>query len=634
MTSTRRLVGWAGAHLRALGLLSLVFTFAAAAVGFFAVFVPRERRTAIEAWRVALSFRGDVLRDNLDRIIAKDQADARMLAVLPDARALLSGALTAPQAEACRGRLLDVLRPLAEVLGSRGVALQDAAGKPVVSAGSLPPGLGATDVETNVVRGCREEVEFARDDRGRPLLTYTSPVVARPGGETRGCAVVAVDPEGSVYALLGAQVVPGPTSEAVLVQRGGDQILFLSPLRHSRAAPLTLRLPIGGAAFAARLALEGQESFGAFVDYRGVPVLAAVRGLKSAPWGLIVKVDEDEALAPFRKEVFQSGIIGSALLLALFAVAVTFWHALRARSEVELARSEARSLALVQDVLDQSSSLVYIHDTEGRLLLGNRAFQSAVGASSETIAGQTREAFMPARIAAEHRKNDLEVINQRRSIAIEETNEEPDGRHVYSTVKFPLLNAQGDVYAVAGMSTDITAGKRAAEDLAKSEAYFRSLIENSLDLTAVLDPDGCVRYTSPSVERILGYKPEELAGRSVFELIHEEDRKNAEARFHQVLAEGTRIETIEIRFKHRDGSWRTISVIGKSLLPETGMTGLILNARDLTERLQLEAQFQQAQKMEAVGRLAGGVAHDFNNLLTVIQGYGELLKATLADDSE
>jgi signal transduction histidine kinase len=140
-------------------------------------------------------------------------------------------------------------------------------------------------------------------------------------------------------------VVPGPTSEAVLIQRGGDEILFLSRLRHRADAPLTLRLPVGSAPFAARLALEGKEDFGAFVDYRGVPVLAAVRRLKSAPWGLVVKVDEDEALAPFRKNALESAITGSALLLGLFASAAGFWGALAARGEAEVARSEAREAA-------------------------------------------------------------------------------------------------------------------------------------------------------------------------------------------------------------------------------------------------------------------------------------------------
>ena len=106
------------------------------------------------------------------------------------------------------------------------------------------------------------------------------------------------------------------------------------------------------------------------------------------------------------------------------------------------------------------------------------------------------------------------------------------------------------------------------------------------------------------------------------------------SRLHELVVAGSAPQKAEVRFGHRDGSWRPLSVLGNRLADETGMSGVVVNARDLTERLQLEAQFRQAQKMEAVGRLAGGVAHDFNNLLTVIQGYGELLSESLSDDPE
>jgi two-component system, cell cycle sensor histidine kinase and response regulator CckA len=203
----------------------------------------------------------------------------------------------------------------------------------------------------------------------------------------------------------------------------------------------------------------------------------------------------------------------------------------------------------------------------------------------------------------------------------------------------PLEAADGRVIAVEFVSNvypvdgrkviqcnirDISARKKVEDALARSELYYRSLIEHGVDIIAVLSPGGVLQYVSPAVERILGYEARELEDRDVFGLIHPEDQGVARERLRRALEPGQTWERAELRLRHRDGSWRTIAAIGNSLPPEIGL-GVIVNARDLTEHQHLESQMRQAQKMEAVGRLAGGIAHDFNNLLTVILGYAQML---------
>lgn len=129
----------------------------------------------------------------------------------------------------------------------------------------------------------------------------------------------------------------------------------------------------------------------------------------------------------------------------------------RKRAEAELIKSRR----LLQDITDNSAALIYALDLEGRFTLINRRLESVFGVPRETLIGQPREAVLPPDYAAAHRANDLLVQIERRPLMFEETNQEPDGLHTYLSVKFPLLDADGRVQGIGGISTDITERKQA-----------------------------------------------------------------------------------------------------------------------------------------------------------------------------
>jgi two-component system, cell cycle sensor histidine kinase and response regulator CckA len=160
---------------------------------------------------------------------------------------------------------------------------------------------------------------------------------------------------------------------------------------------------------------------------------------------------------------------------------------------------------------------------------------------------------------------------------------------------------------------------------AEMTALVAKLIENASDLITVIDQKGRISFQSPSVERLLGYPPGDLDGTSVFELVHPDDLSGAFIRMEQVLTKPRTTRPSVIRLRHRDGSWRTFEAMGTALLDDPLVRGIVVNAREITERLRLEEELRQTQKMEAIGRLAGGVAHDFNNMLAAIIGFTHLL---------
>jgi PAS domain S-box-containing protein len=167
--------------------------------------------------------------------------------------------------------------------------------------------------------------------------------------------------------------------------------------------------------------------------------------------------------------------------------------------------------------------------------------------------------------------------------------------------------------------------------LVEREEFFRLISENVVDMIAVVDSNGKRVYNSPSYQRILGYALDELESTSSFEQVHPDDQQivvdaAADARRTGV---GRRIE---YRMRHKDGSWVYLESTASPVLNAKGeVENLVIVNRDISERRRLEEQLRQSQKMDAIGRLSGGVAHDFNNLLGVIIGYAEILQERIPE---
>ena len=202
-----------------------------------------------------------------------------------------------------------------------------------------------------------------------------------------------------------------------------------------------------------------------------------------------------------------------------------------------------------------------------------------------------------------------------------------DGSLVHVSLSLsPMRNAAGNIIGASGVGRDVTARVAAEEKLRTTLERLQAVVSHMPIVLWTLDRDGIVTLSEGTLLEKLGFKAGQLVGSSALEMFG--DNKDIYDRMRDALAGkiqhftqpygGLTVETWYVPIKDNEG--RVQGTIGMGL--------------DITERVQLEAQFRQAQKMEAVGRLAGGIAHDFNNLLTAILGYAELALEQLPADSD
>lgn len=160
----------------------------------------------------------------------------------------------------------------------------------------------------------------------------------------------------------------------------------------------------------------------------------------------------------------------------------------------------------------------------------------------------------------------------------------------------PIKDDNGDITGTVIVFRDITLRKKAEEELRRQGEHFRLLIENISDVITILKEDGTISYQSPSVEHVTGYKPEELIGRNVFELIYPEDLQRVLDTFNEGIRNPESTKSVEYRFLHKNGSWIFLESIGMSIHDNIEPGIVIVNSRDITDRRRAEEALREREE--------------------------------------
>ena len=276
--------------------------------------------------------------------------------------------------------------------------------------------------------------------------------------------------------------------------------------------------------------------------------------------------------------------------------------------------------------MDNTPAVAFMRDDQGAYVYVNRAFERMAGKPSTEIIGKIISDLWPDSIASPLADDDRQVVAENCAFEFAEKTTSPDGSEIdWLAIKFPFRDSAGRRF-VGCVSIDVTQARRAEAALRRSEQRFRLITENIDEIFWIANPEVSeIVYVSPAYCRVWGRTQESLYKdpKSFVEACHPDDRERVLATFGLMKA-GKPFDS-EYRVIHTDGSIHWVWGRGFPIRDETGRLTLFAGiAQDVTARKHLEDQFRQAQKMAAVGRLAGGVAHDFNNLLTIINGYSEM----------
>jgi PAS domain S-box-containing protein len=276
-------------------------------------------------------------------------------------------------------------------------------------------------------------------------------------------------------------------------------------------------------------------------------------------------------------------------------------------------------------ILDAAEDVLSLHDLEGRVLYASPSLWRLTGFRPEELLGAGGVEFVHPD-DRERLRQEMAPLRQAPGAAEADWRcRTRDGgyRRVHTRAKV-LADAEGRPGHLLCVTADVTDRRRAEQALRESHTLLRAVTEGTTDVVFVKDSEGRYLTANPALARLVGRPVEEVVGKTDVELMHPESARAVREHDRRVMELGE-AQTYELEVTAA-GATRTL-LVTKGPYRDAGgrVAGVFGIARDVSERKALEGQLREAQKMEAVGRLAGGIAHDFNNLLTVILGYAELL---------
>ena len=445
-------------------------------------------------------------------------------------------------------------------------------------------------------------------------LGLNAPLRVSPDEPPFGALLLGIDPAERLYPMLRRWPVVSQSGETSLVRRDGEEVVFLNNLRFRQDAALHLRIPLSQRDNPAVQAVLGAQGEMEGVDYRGVPVFAAMRAVPDLPWFLIAKLDTEEVEAPIRRRSILLLASAISLILAAGAGVFSIWRRqqlqfYRARYEADL---ERQALMGHYDYLSRfANDIILMVDESGRILEANDRAAATYGYSREELLQKNiRDLRHPSSEGDFERQ--WKEVGERGSLVFESVHQRSDGQAFAVEVSSRYIQMREGRFRQS-IIRDITERKALDEKLRRMLDAHSAVIESSAAGIVSVTPDFRVTTWNKAAERIFGWTAEEAVGAPP--LFAPPDRLEEVRHLHQSVMKGGIISGERGLCHCKDGRVITVSISAAPLHDREGRcTGAVLNFLDTTDRTKAEEALRRSEEIYRTTFHQAGVGINYVSL--------------------
>jgi PAS domain S-box-containing protein len=296
-------------------------------------------------------------------------------------------------------------------------------------------------------------------------------------------------------------------------------------------------------------------------------------------------------------------------------------------AEKELLKSKNKYHVLIE----QSSEMLFLHDVEGRIIEVNRAAEKNTQYSKNELCTMNVMDLDPdARERDDRNKYWRNLPINDESLTFETRHQRKDGSIYPVEVVVSKIELENEKYIMA-LARDITERRQAGEKIRKSEARQSAMIANIADVLAILDENGIIQYKSPNIERLFGWKPQDLVGQPGWLTVHPDDLERIQHQFSMILRQKGAAGTVEYRYRCKDDTYKTVQLTAINLLDDPNVKGILTNYHDISEQKRAEEELKNAkEKAEESDRLKSAflanMSHEIRTPMNGIMGFAQILQ--------